>query len=346
METRIVNQNYNPKNGLYLKIVGITLAIIVAALLPVVVSNTYYLHIFIMVGINAILAMTFIFLMRIGLISMSIAAFWGVGAYASALLVMKVGLPFWVVLPTAAVISSLVSFVAGYILVRSPGSGFVILSIVLGMVVVLVFGTFYNIFGGYPGIQGIAAPEPIPLPFGARIVFDSKIPYYYLTLFLLLFVVALFASIYTAWSGRAMTAIGLSPMLAEALGIDTFKYRLYGFAVAGGVSGLIGSFYAHYIGGLTPGVFDVFKTINIQIYAILGGVESAFLGPVLGSVLMTLFPEFMRITEGVEPIITGLLLIILIIFLPNGLLGIVYSKRQMPNLLNIIKSTLKRDHHF
>jgi branched-chain amino acid transport system permease protein len=222
-----------------------------------------------------------------------------------------------------------VSLIVGFLLVRVPGNGFVILGIVVGMVAVLVFGTF-KVFGGYVGLTSVPPPGPLPLLFGRQIEFVSKASYYYLMFAILLLVVLIYSAMNAAWSGRAWRAIGLSPDLAEALGIATYKYRLAGFAIAGATAGLVGSFYGHYVGGFVPGSFDMFKTIYIQVYAIMGGLGSLILGPLVGSVVMTLLPEVMRIASSVQPVIFGLLLIALIIFLPNGLLGLFESRKQAP----------------
>jgi len=311
----------------YTKTTFVCLLILIGVILPVIVKNSYYLHLLIMVGINTVLAITFTFLFRMGLINMAIAAFWGIGAYASALLVTKLGISFWPALPLSALTAGTVALIIGFLLIRVPSNGFVILGIVVGMVAVLAFGTF-KVFGGYVGITSIPPPNPLSLPFGRQIEFSSKTAYYYLMFAILLGVTAIYSALNAAWSGRAWRAIGLSPGLAETLGIDTYKYRLIGFAVAGATAGLVGSFYGHYVGGFVPGSFDIFKTIYIQVYAIVGGLGSLILGPLLGSVIMTLLPEVMRIASLIQPVIFGLLLIVLMIFLPSGLFGLLESQKR------------------
>jgi ABC-type branched-subunit amino acid transport system permease subunit len=88
------------------------------------------------------------------------------------------------------------------------------------------------------------------------------------------------------------------------------------------ITGLMGAFYAHYLGSLRPDSFNLFKTMYIQIYAILGGISFPFIGPLFGTIIMTFFPELMRVTKEIEPIITGMLLIIFMIFLPTGILSL------------------------
>ncbi|MBW2030778.1 MAG: branched-chain amino acid ABC transporter permease [Deltaproteobacteria bacterium] len=311
------------------KIPGTVILIVFSACLPLVVRNPYYVHLLIMVGINAVLAMTFILMLRTGLISLAIAAFWGIGAYSSALLTLRLGLPVWLAMPAAAAVTGVVAALIGVLLVKQGGFGFIIQTLALGFIILLVFGTF-KIFGGYVGLVGIPHPEPIPIPFAGSLTFTStsKILFFYLMLFLVLLIVLTLAAFYSGWAGRAWRAIGLSPRLAESLGIDLFRYRLLAFVIASTMAGLMGSFYAHYYGAIVPATFGPFKTIYVHVYAILGSIEFPILGPAVGSLIMTFVPEFLRVTEGIEPIFTGVLIVLLIIFLPSGLLGLTKLLRR------------------
>jgi len=305
------------------KFICIIIVIVILMLLPLVVRNPYYIHLLIMVGINAVLAMTFILMLRTGLISLGIAAFWGIGAYTSALLSENAGLPVWLCFPSAAIITGIVAIIVGAFLVKQGGFGFIIQTLAFGFIIVLIFGTF-EVFGGHVGIVDIPRPEPILIPYVGSIEFSfiSKTPYYYLMLFLVLLMTLTLTAFYTAWAGSAWRAIGLSAYLAESLGINLFRYRLLAFVIASTVAGLMGSFYAHYYVSLVPASFGPFKTIYVHVYAILGGINSPIMGPIIGSLIMTFVPEFLRVTEGVEPILTGILIILLILFLPSGLLGL------------------------
>ena len=312
------------------KLIGLIVLGVILVLVPWLVHSPYHMHLLIMVGIYAVLAMTFIFLLRTGLITLAIAAFWGIGAYSSALLTMRLGLSFWLALPLSTIITGIIGLCIGYILVRNPGFAFIIITLAFGMAIVQVFGTF-DVFGGYVGIVNIPRPEPIPIPFLAPIEFSrvSKTAYYYLMLFLVLLVVLAFSAFYTSWAGRAWRAIGLSPHLAESLGVNLFRYRLVAFVIAAAAAGLMGSFYAHYMESLVPNAFNVFKTIYAHIYAILGGIGFAISGPVIGALIMTIVPELLRVAGAVERMITGGLLILLVMFLPNGLLGLLTSWRSV-----------------
>jgi branched-chain amino acid transport system permease protein len=311
------------------KLIGLVILALILILLPVLVPNTYYIHLLIMVGINSVLAMTFILLLRMGLITVATAAFWGIGAYASALLTVRLDLSFWLVLPVSTIISGIIAFLIGILLVRKGGISFVIETLAFAFIISLVFGTF-DVFGGYTGIYNIPRPDPIPLPFLAPLEFASKTPYYYLMLFLVLIIVLVFLAFYAAWTGRAWRAIGLSPRLAESLGVNLFRYRLLGFVITAAAAGLMGSFYAHYYGSIVPGTFGPFKSLYAQVYAILGGVGFPILGPIIGALIMTIVPEILRIAKEFELIFTGLLVILLVMFLPDGLLGLLRRRPLSP----------------
>jgi branched-chain amino acid transport system permease protein len=146
--------------------------------------------------------------------------------------------------------------------------------------------------------------------------------FYYLMLLFALIWVAIYAVLYESSTGRAWTAIGLDSRLAASLGINVYRYRVLAFVVSCFTAATMGAFYAHYQNSLLPGTFDIFKTVYVQVYAILGGIQFPLLGPLIGAIVMVFFPEFMRITREIEPVFTGVLLILLIVFLPTGLLSL------------------------
>jgi branched-chain amino acid transport system permease protein len=257
-------------------------------------------------------------------------------------LTIKLGLPVWLAMPVSTAITAIIAAILGALVVKKGGLGFVIQTLAFGFIIVLVFGTF-DIFGGHVGIVNISYPEPVPIPFLGTVTFTSisKIPFYYLMLVLVFLMILLLIAFYSAWTGRAWRAIGLSAHLAESLGINLFNYRLMAFIIGSAIAGLMGSFYAHYYGALVPGSFGPFKTIYVHAYAILGGINFPILGPVIGAFIMTFIPEFLRFTEGIEPIFTGILIIIIILFMPNGLLGLTnYWKRSKKPLLSDTSSAL------
>jgi branched-chain amino acid transport system permease protein len=328
------------------KLLGLLVLLILFVLLTLIIRSPYYINLITVVGMNAILAMTFIITLRTGLITMATAAFWGVGAYSSAMLVMKVHLSFWLALPMSVIIAGVIALGLGVILLRSAGLSFVIMTLVIGSIFPLAIGGT-TLFGGYGGIVSIPPVNPIHIPFLPPIEFVSNTTYYYLMLFLIVVVIAVYYAFYSSSIGMAWKAIGLNSQLAQSLGINVFRYRLLAFVLASATAGLVGSFYAHWAGSLLPNQFDVFKTIYIQVYAILGGTVFPFLGPIVGSAVWMILSQIIGIPKEIQPLLIGALLILLIIFLPSGILSLPGLRAMATNpvesvakISNAIKSSL------
>lgn len=301
----------------------LAIAVLFLFLVPLIFNNPYWMHLIIMSFINMVLGMTFSLLFSLGLINLGGAAFYGIGAYVSTLLTMKLGLSFWLALPLATGISGMIALGLGLIIVRHPGVAFVVITMVFSMVVVQVPGQM-ALLGGWGGISAIPSPNAI-----GPIEFAGKTPYYYLMLILLLLIALVFHAFYSSRFGRIWHAIKVSPALAETLGIHLYRYRVMAFIISSSAAGAVGSFYAHYIQTLTPDAFGGWVSIYIQLYAVLGGLNFYIVGPAIGGIIMTFVPEFLRITKEVEPIITGALLLLIVLFFPSGILG---TLRDLPRL--------------
>jgi branched-chain amino acid transport system permease protein len=306
--------------------IGIIVVLVVLALLPMVITSRYHMHLIITTCINVMLGYSFSLLYSAGMLSIAGGAFWGIGAYASALLVTKLGFSFWAALPLSALVALLVALILGIIITRTSGLAFMIQTLVLAMIIPEIFGNI-ELFGGWAGLLGIPAPNPL-----GSVKFLGKVPFYYLAIILLLLNVLVFQALYYSRVGRAWKAIRLNPNLAAMLGVNIFRYRMVAFMISSASAGLAGSLYAHYFQSLEPGMFGAYKGINIQIFSLLGGLDFYILGPVIGAAIMTFVPEFLRVSKEIEPILTGALLIFLVIFLPGGILSIgelISSIRQL-----------------
>ena len=323
------------------KLAAAVILIIVLAALPIFIENDYIKHLLIMACVGTILGMSFSMLFSTGLISLGAGAFYAVGAYISASLAMNAGISFWLTFPLTIIISSILALGVGAIFVRNGGIAFVIITLLFASAVVIAAGQI-EFLGGWGGIIGI--PRPTAL---GPIQFDSKTSYYYLILIILLLVVLAYYALYTSHIGRAWKAIKLSPNLAGTLGINQYNYRLLAFTIASTTAAAAGSFYAHYFQTVTPGAFSGWLSIYIQLYAVLGGLEFYVMGPAVGSLLMTFIPEYLRIIKEFEPIVTGVLLLVVILFFQGGILGTIVNATKSNGKNNgqgihSIRSWLKR----
>jgi branched-chain amino acid transport system permease protein len=298
------------------KVLGLGVLFVVLALLPTVVKSPYYMHLVIMTCDNIILGLSFSLLYSTGLLTMAAGAFWGIGAYTSALLVMKAGLSFWIALPLSGVCAALIGLGTGSIIARIPGIAFLIQTMIISLIIPEVVG-YSDFLGSWGGLLGIPGPSSI-----GPLRFIGKTPYYYLIVVLLMLNVLAFVALYSSRVGRAWRSIRVNAQLAETLGINLHWYRLLAFIISSASAGLAGSFYAHYFQALEPGMFTAFKSINVQIFAILGGLNYYIVGPAVGAAIMTFVPELLRVGREIEPVITGAVLILLVIFLPGGVLSL------------------------
>ena len=310
------------------KIAGFFLLGLGLVVLPLVIESPYVLHILTLSTVNVVLGIGFAMLLNCGMISLGTAAFWAIGGYASALLVMKLGFSFWLALPLSGIISGLFGLVLGGLIVKLDKGAFLVMTLAINAVLVEVLG-HVELFGGWEGITRIPVPDPICLPFGVNLAFVTKTSFYYLAVFLLLLTILTSHALYSSRIGRAWRAINLSKSLAQSLGISVFRYRLTAFVVQSFFVGLTGSFSGHYTGVLTPETFSVFRSIYIQFYVILGGADYLLAGPAVGAIIMTLLPEYLRVIKESEPLVTGAFIILLAIFCPGGMLGLVVRTRLL-----------------
>lgn len=309
----------------------ITLGVVGAILIlfPLVVKSPYINHLVIMMCIYVMLGMGFVMIYNTGLISLGCAAYYAIGAYVSALLVMEGGLSFWLALPVSTITASIIALMMGVIMLRTGGVPFVFLTMISGLVVVQAVANI-QFCGGWGGILSIPVPDPINLgPLGV-IEFTGKAPYYYLIMCLMLFFMLVFYALYESRIGRAWKAIKQSRDLAEAMGINIFRYRLLAFVVASTAAGAAGSFYAHYYQGISPESFGGWPSIFIQLYPVLGGMDYALLGSVAGALFMGIVPQALSIAKEFEPLLTGPLILSVILFFPGGIVGLL---KQSPRAM-------------
>jgi branched-chain amino acid transport system permease protein len=306
----------------------VAVGVILFAVIPAAFSEQpYVFHIFIATMFNIILALALNLIMRTGQVPLCMAAFMGIGAYSSTLLVMRLHVPFWVSLPTAGVIGALSGILVGLPTLRIKGIHFAMATFGFGEIMRLIFIGWVSLFGGANGISGIPAPDPIQIPYLFTIEFESKISYYYLVLIFLLLSVVFFYRLTYSRIGRACMAIEESELLSECTGINSMNYKIFAFSVASTFSGMVGALYVHYIHFIGPQQFGFWSSVEYIVFVIIGGVGT-FAGPIIGATFLTFLPEFARVAELWEVVIYGMALILTILFMPKGIKGFVDDFRS------------------
>jgi branched-chain amino acid transport system permease protein len=303
-------------------------AVLVAAILyglPQLFTMDYYLHIFVMSEIYAVLALSLGLIVGFaGQVSMGHAAFYGMGAYISTILSTRWGWPFWGAFWIGGIFSGVVSYGIGRLVLRLRGHVLAITTAFFGVLVMVVMNNWISVTNGPMGITGI--PRPAPIEIGAvRFVFESRVHYYYLGLFLVAGVLYVLYRLTRSRLGDAMIAVRENEELAKSLGVDAMKSKVFAFTAGGFIAGLAGSFYAHYILFISPVTFTMNESINMLVMVIFGGMSTLF-GPILGAVFLTILPEFLRMAGEMRLVIYGFALILFIVWLPMGVWGTLKSR--------------------
>ena len=282
----------------------------------------YGLHILIMIGIFAIIAVSYNLIMGYtGIISLAHAVFFGIGAYTSALLVLHLG----VVFPIAMIASIFFTGIFGILFIllmrRARGDYLSIATLGLQIVVFNVFLNWKDVTGGEGGVMGIPRPEFLGLKF------NSVLTYAILTVILCAVCFAVAWWIAQSGFGRVLKAIREDEISTQSLGKNTFQYKVTIFAVSAGLAAVGGSLYAHYQQFINPFSFHVHDAIMILIIVVVGGAGNLW-GSLLGAFVLITLPEVLRFIPAasifvaqIRVIIFSLALLLLIFFRPQGLLG-------------------------
>ncbi len=302
--------------------IAIIVLVVVIIAIPFFVTGNYHLSIMIFIAIHAMLAMGLCLLMGYaGQISLGHTAFFGIGAYASGILTVKAHLNPWLAMLLALVFTGLVAYVLGIPIFRLKGHNLAMATLGFGIIVYIVFVEWSGLTGGPSGLSGIPS-----IGIGS-FEFDKDVKFYYLAWALAILLLILSLNIVDSRVGRALRAIDGSEIAAEVMGVDSAKYKIQIFVVGAVFASVAGSLYAHYLTFLNPGPFGLSLTIALLVMVVIGGLTSAW-GAVLGAGIITMLTEVLRgvmekVTKGAtgeyEIIVFGMILMLVMIFMPQGL---------------------------
>ena len=296
-------------------------ALAAAAAIPAAAPTPYVMHLLVMTAIWAILALSMELVLGVtGLLSAAHGALFGIGGYTAALLAVRMGLNSWPALGLAAIAGALGGLLIGLPTLRARGPYFVISSLCFGLVVQIVIDKWDALTFGPLGVTSIPALSPITVPGVARLTFDSLNAQYWAILAVLAVVVLLLRRLVDSRVGRAFRAIRVNDGLAEALGVPTMRFSLLAFMLSGAIAGVAGGFYGFYITYLNPADASFWIGLNAILFVVVGGAGTIG-GPIAGAFAMTMLPEMLRLFEEWRLFIFGLLLIVIIIFFPQGIAG-------------------------
>jgi branched-chain amino acid transport system permease protein len=292
-------------------------------LLPLLArDNNFQIFVLTLIGLYTLLTVGLSLVMGYaGQVSLGHATFFGAGAYATALLSARAGLPPWLALPAAVALTSLLAFVVGVPIFRLRGHYLAMATLGLNVIFSLLLKNEAQLTGGPSGFTNIP-----PLALGS-FVFDSDVKMYYLVWALTLGVLWLSLNIVHSRVGWALRAIHASELAAEGLGVAAQTYKLKVFALAAAYAGLAGGLYAQSIHFISPSSFSLLFSIELVTMSAVGGLASVW-GSIFGAATVVLLSQAIRdwmssllagaSGEG-EIIVFGLLLMVIMVFLPEGL---------------------------
>ena len=308
------------ENGRNKKIIG-GLLLVLAILLPLIIRDEYHQHLMVMCGIWVIAALALnLILGYAGQLNLAHGTFFGIGAYATALLMQKAGMPFWGALPLGCVITALLGFLTGLPTLRTKGHYFPIATMCLGIAIYYVIARWDDFTGGARGIFGLTRPEAIPLPLGKEISFESTIACYYLVLFFVLVTIFVISRLVGSLSGKRLIAIRGNEDLAQSLGINTMRDKVICFTISTLFAGLAGGIFAAYMGTLMAENAHFLVSFEMLLYVMIGGVAT-IVGPIIGGICVPILTEELQFLGGMRLVVFGLILILTIRFLPFGIVG-------------------------
>jgi branched-chain amino acid transport system permease protein len=282
----------------------------------------YFLHILIMCAIYLILALSLNLLIGFcGLFSIAHAAFYGIGAYISTLLMVKLGVNFFLTLPAAILGAMILAVIIAIPSLRLKGDYFLLSTLAFQIIVFSILYNWISLTRGPYGIPGIPKPKIFGFEF-------SDIPQYLiLAVIISLLISLIFKKLYSSPFGRVLKSIREDEIVTSALGKDPTRFKIEAFLIGGGLAAIAGSLYASYVTYIDPTSFTLDESIFIFSIIIIGGTGN-FKGPLIGTIIMIFLPEALRflripdtIAANVRQIIYGSLLIILMRMRPQGILG-------------------------
>lgn len=304
--------------------IGLAVFAAIAALLPVVVPNPFYIAIANSVLINAVVAISLTLLLgTTGQLSLGHAAFYALGAYASANLASMLKLAVYLTVPLAVVGVSVFGWAIARLFLRLSGYYLAVATLGVGLLLSIVLRNEQQLSGGPDGmpvealqIFGISPGEP---------------GWYWIFLAVLVAVIIASKNLLRSPAGRALRALHDAEIAAKTSGIDTQAYKIRVFVFSCGLVGLMGALYGHYSGFITPAAASFVRSVEYVMMVVVGGIGSVS-GAVVGAGIVTLLPHALASMEHYEILIIGCILLFAILFMPKGLVPTLH------HLLNRIKN--------
>ena len=293
--------------------------VVVAVLVPVFVSDRYYLHILILSALFSVPALGVRLVVRTGQWTFAQAGFMTLGAYSSGLLALKLDWPTWLTIPIAGLLSAALALIVGYPTLRIKGVYFAIVTMAMGLALRQVIIMTKDISGGIIGLFDVPGLSPLG---GLELPSSSgSVPFYYFALFLLAITLLIMYRLEHSRVGSTFKAINQGDVLAEAVGVNIMGYKVMAFVIASSLAGVAGALSVHYYLVLHMNFFGLWHSIFFVIYAVVGGV-GVVIGPVIGSYGLISARELLTDFGEYQAVGFGVVLLVVIMFLPGGVVSL------------------------
>jgi len=304
------------------------LVLVVIALGPVVMRDTYWRSVLVVCALNVMLALGLDFVLGYaGQLNLGQAAFYGIGAYTSTLLVTRLGLSFWPSLVAGTVLAGVAGVALALFAVRLRGHYLAIASLGFAVITYQVLLQWISLTQGPLGIYAIPPPPSLALPGLPVIDFANPARMFYLVAMFALLAYVVLGALVRSPIGETLAAIREDEVSAAALGINTPAWKAFAFGVGSAIAGMAGAFYASFIGTLVPDAFFMTESFTVLAMVIVGGLGT-LIGPVAGAILLTVLPEALRGVGDLRLIVYGVSLTLVVLFVPGGLVGTVRTLRE------------------
>jgi branched-chain amino acid transport system permease protein len=294
---------------------------VVVALLPLFVRSPYWISTLVFVGLFTILTVGLCLLLGYaGQISLGHNAFYGLGAYASAIVTVRMGLPPWLGFLVSVLATGGLAAILAKPVFRLRGHFLALATLGLGLIFYVLFNEATGLTGGPSGLSGVPYLSVGP------IVFDQDTEYYYLVWGMVAAILLVSLNLVNSRVGRALRALRDSEVAAETMGADTARLKAQIFVISCVYAGLAGSLYAHYVTFVNPTPFGLNTSLMLLVMAAIGGMRSIWGAP-LGAAVVTFLTEVLRsvvprlsdhASGEYEIIIFGILLIVIMRWMPEG----------------------------
>jgi branched-chain amino acid transport system permease protein len=298
----------------------VALAVLVSLLIAFpLLANPYVVQVAITTITYSMLGLACAFSIRVGLPRIDIAAWWGVGGYTTALL-MNDGMSFWL----AALIGGIIAVILGWLAFSLVLPRGMLHFFIFCMFCLLLAPNLLPFLRFVPFLQNSGGTTPVPTIGSFEFIFKRDL--YYLGLVFLAFTLLAYYLLYNSKIGRAWNAISSSLGLARSLGIDVVKYRMANILIGNFFIALAGSYFVAWYRGGAPLMFSLQSGVLIMVYPFIGGLTHSLLGPILGALITTFIPEYFSFAKEYQIIVTSVMVILILIFLPQGILGWIDQK--------------------